>query len=84
MSEPRPATCHALVFRDVRERLRLAEAVAALRGELGEAQSYPNPDPIVSALIRAGELQCALEDENHPQAKNIIEELKFVHPKRKV
>lgn len=59
MSEP----CHALVFRDVRERVSLAVAVEALEAELRSLQSSPAEDVLLNALLRSGEVDAALSDE---------------------
>ena len=58
MSEP----CHALVFRDAPEQLCLQTASAGIAGDLFAFQSTQDPEHLVTALLRAGELECALAD----------------------
>lgn len=58
MSEP----CHALVFRDVREQLCLRTASAAVCEDLSAFLGSQDQEHLVSALLRVGEMECALAD----------------------
>jgi hypothetical protein len=57
-----------LVFRKSQERLSGAELLNELRGRLAAATLNRGVDEVRTALIRLGELECALEDAEHPSA----------------
>lgn len=62
MSEP----CHAIVFRDVTENICTADAVKSLTAEMRSFAVDPNnQEALLSALLRVGELHCALLEKHH-------------------
>src|SRR5205823_4838025 len=63
MSEP----CHALVFRDVRERTCLSAICDATINDLHAFQQTEDPKLLLSALLRVGEMECALADRERQQ-----------------
>src|SRR5438445_5304458 len=71
MSEP----CHALVFRDVRERISSRTAVASLADELRGAGDFPNQEKLLTTLLRVGELESALEDQGNGMLEAVIRQL---------
>ena len=54
--------CHALVFRDVRAPISLRAAGETLVRELESFLKTNDRESLVSALLHAGEAECALAD----------------------
>src|SRR4051812_3891347 len=67
MSEP----CHALVFRDVRQQLCLRAASDAICNEISDFIKSGDGESLVSALLRAGEVECALADNSRTHTGNL-------------
>ena len=57
-----PATPNVMVFRESRQRVRGPELKSALVHLLGILHSSRPPDRVLRALLRAGELECAVAD----------------------
>jgi hypothetical protein len=54
--------CHALVYRDVKERVSLADACQSLAGELEHFLQVRDDESFLSAFLRAAEIETALTD----------------------
>ena len=54
--------CHALVFRDVRERVSLSQSASSVIADLQEFAASQDEALLLSALLRAGEIECAIAD----------------------
>jgi hypothetical protein len=57
-----PCALNLLVFREARRRVHGAELKSALLQELADFSAQPSPDRVVTALLRAGELECGVSD----------------------
>lgn len=63
--------CHALVFRDIRERLELAAVGNAIQADLREFIAHRDAKSLTRALLRAGEVDAACS-ESGDLTKNIF------------
>jgi hypothetical protein len=63
-----PSALHLLVFRETRQETRGAGVKSALVNELVKFPARPSRDNVMAALLRAGELECAVADADHPTA----------------
>ena len=59
---PEASTANMLVFRDARERVSAKRLVLQLEQALATLEACCTEDAVLSALLRAGELECALCD----------------------
>ncbi len=68
---PEASTANMLVYRDARERVPANQLVRQLEQALAGLRACSTEDALLGALLRAGELECALCDADSPDAAAI-------------
>jgi hypothetical protein len=63
-----PSALDLLVFRETRQQMRGPGLKSTLLRELAQFPVRPSRDNVMAALLRAGELECAVADANQPTA----------------
>ncbi len=67
-----PQALNLLVFRETRRPVCGREPKSALQRELADFPVRPSPERVINALLRAGELECAVTDADHALAQPLF------------